>query len=118
MVTPEFEFTVTTARRKDRMVVAVSGILDETSVGEFRRAFVQVLNASERLVVLDVSGVPLIDSDGFGALINIQKRLTESGKTLALAGCQQAVRLALSLTRLEVLFPSYADVDSVPIVRA
>lgn len=108
------DFSITAAPDKDRVIVSIRGMLDETSVGEFRRAFVPVLNGRERVVVLDVSGVPLIDSDGFGALINLQKRLTESGKMLALAGCQEAVRLALALTRLEVLFASYPDVDSVP----
>lgn len=113
----EPDFTVETYRRNGRQVVVVRGILDESSVGEFRRAFVQALNEPELLVIVDVSGVPLIDSDGFGALIIIQKRLTEVGKSLALAGCQEAVRLALSLTRLEVLFPSYPDVESVPLDR-
>jgi anti-anti-sigma factor len=113
----EPDFSVETYRRNGRQVVVVRGILDESSVGEFRRAFVQALNEPERLVIVDVSEVPLIDSDGFGALIIIQKRLTEMNKSLALAGCQEAVRLALSLTRLEVLFPTYPDVESVPLDR-
>jgi len=92
-------------------------MLDDTSVSELRRAFVSVFSESERLVVLDVSSVPLIDSDGFGALINIQKRLTEMDRSLALAGCQEAVRIALALTRLEVLFPAYPTVNSVPALK-
>lgn len=108
------EFAITTQGRTDRLVISVKGLLDESSLNEFRRAVVQAITGPERLIIIDASGVPLIDSDGFGALINLQKRLTETGKTLALAGCQEPVRIALALTRLEVLFPTYLDVDSVP----
>jgi anti-anti-sigma factor len=114
------EFVVTMVPvpgQSDLLVLSVDGMLDEFSVGEFRRSVAHVVNGPERLIVLDMSKVPLIDSDGFGALINLQKRLTEKGKSLALAGCQEAVRIALSLTRLEVLFPSYANVESVPVAK-
>jgi anti-sigma B factor antagonist len=111
---PEPSFDVSISKGRDRIIVTLSGILDETSVGEFRRAFLPVFETTERLVVVDVTGVPLIDSDGVGALINVQKRLTEKERSLALAGCQEAVRIALALTRLEVLFPSYPTADRVP----
>jgi len=56
----------------------------------------------------------LVDSAGFGALINIQKRLTEAGRQLALVGCHESVLRALRLTRLEILFPHYPSIADVP----
>ncbi len=114
MSLPDTDFTLTVRRQRDRLIVALSGVLDESTVGDLRSTLVRALEEAEQSVILDVTNVPLIDSDGFGALINIQKRLTEAGKSLALTGCQEAVRLALSLTRLEVLFPCYPTNESVP----
>jgi len=105
---------LTITQNQDRLVVKLGGVLDGEELSELRLAVPEILSNPLRLIVLDVSEVSLIDSEGFGALLNIQKQLTESDKTMALAGCREAVLLALSLTRLEVLFRCYPDVQSVP----
>jgi anti-sigma B factor antagonist len=105
---------LTITQNQDRLVIKLGGVLDDGELVELRRATPEILNEPFRLIVLDVSDVSFIDSEGFGALLNIQKQLTESDKSMALAGCREAVRLALSLTRLEVLFRCYPDVQSVP----
>lgn len=96
------------------LVVEVCGVLDEHSVSHLRRTLTELYEVKDVSVVLDMSRVPLVDSEGFGTLIHIQKRLTEMGRKLILVGCQEAVRLALSLTRLEMLFPNYPSLQQIP----
>jgi anti-anti-sigma factor len=63
---------------------------------------------------MDMSRVNHVDSEGFGALLYLQKKLVENGKRLALVGCQERVREALQLTRLEALLPHYISFDNLP----
>ena len=98
----------------DQLLVRLRGILDESAIADLRRVAVAIYDCPAQTVVLDLTAVPLVDSDGFGTLINMQKRLTETKRSLALVGCQEAVRMALTLTRLEVLLPCYPSLRDVP----
>lgn len=107
--------TCSLSRKSGLLVVKPAGMIDEQSVHALRHSFHEVYSTKSKVVVMDMARVPLVDSEGLGALINLQKRLVESGRKLVLVGCQEPVRAALSLTRLEVLFPHYPTLASVPL---
>lgn len=113
MKSADAELAVTVQRRDDLAVVELVGSLESASLGDLRRALDALVSDPAPTVVLDMARVPSVESEGFGLLIHAQKRLVESGKRLALAGCQEPVRAALALTGLEFLFPLYASLDSV-----
>lgn len=106
--------TLREKKRSQTLIVEIASALDETSVQELRAAFTAILQRARRIVAVDMSRVSHVDSEGFGALLYLQKRLVENGRMLALVGCQDSVREALQLTRLEALLPHYASMDLLP----
>jgi anti-sigma B factor antagonist len=62
-----------------------------------------------RHLILDLSGVPYIDSAGIGALVGAYVNHQKDGRSLALVGVSQRVRDALAVTRVEQFFRFYDD---------
>ncbi|MBW3644458.1 MAG: STAS domain-containing protein [Actinobacteria bacterium] len=72
------------------------GELDAFTVGQFREALTE-LGGSRRLVI-DLSGVPFLDSAGLGALIGGVRRAREAGGDVAVYGARPAVARLLHTT--------------------
>jgi anti-sigma B factor antagonist len=64
------------------------------------------LNNSPSLII-DLSGVPYIDSAGIGALIGAHVNHQKMGRSLALVGVNERVRNALKITQVESFFRFY-----------
>jgi anti-anti-sigma factor len=60
-------------------------------------------------LVLDLSGVPYLDSSGMGMLIGVYVSAVRDGRQLKLAGLTAKVRRVLTTTRLLKLFEVYDD---------
>ena len=63
-------------------------------------------NQSPRLI-LDLSGVPYIDSAGIGVLVGAYVTQQKDGRSLAFVGVKQRVRDAMQVTRVEQFFRFY-----------
>lgn len=59
-------------------------------------------------LVLDLTGVPYVDSAGVGALVGAYVRLQKDQHTLSLAGTNERVRNTLKVTKVENFF-EYID---------
>ncbi len=70
-------------------------------------------NGAHRLV-LEMSGVPYIDSAGLGSLAHASGVAQERGGTLRLAGVTDKVAALLRLTRVDTLLPMDADEAAAP----
>jgi anti-sigma B factor antagonist len=73
-----------------------SGELDAFTVGQFREALTE-LGCSGHLLI-DLSGVPFLDSAGLGALIGGVRRAREAGGDVAVFGPRPAVARVLRTT--------------------
>ena len=62
---------------------------------------------TSRKLILDLAGVPYIDSAGIGALVGAYVNHEKDGRSLALVGVSQRVRDALQVTRVEQFFQFY-----------
>ena len=65
-------------------------------------------------LIIDLSGVPYIDSAGIGALVNGYVSHQNAGKTLSLAGVNDRVRTALRIANVEQflpIFPSLSEAE-------
>jgi anti-sigma B factor antagonist len=62
---------------------------------------------TSRKLILDLSGVPYIDSAGIGALVGAYVSHQKDGRCLALVGVKQRVRDAMHVTRVEQFFQFY-----------
>jgi anti-sigma B factor antagonist len=63
-----------------------------------------------RALILDFTGVPLMDSAGIGALVGAYVNRQKDGRSLALVGVNQRIHQALEVTRIESLFRFYDSV--------
>lgn len=93
-------------------ILDVSGRL---TIGEpsehLHQALEAVVKDGSRNVVVDLNGVPQIDSSGISALVRISIKLTREGGGLRLVCKPGRVRDALTVTRLVEAIPTF-DTDA------
>jgi anti-sigma B factor antagonist len=90
-------------------VVGLRGELD-VAVAVRVVAELSVVAASERHIIIDLTGLDFIDSSGLAALVRVRERARHAGGDLLLAGPQQQVLRLLTLTRLTDAFSVHASV--------
>ncbi|MBI1761665.1 MAG: STAS domain-containing protein [Acidobacteria bacterium] len=71
----------------------------------------KVLEAGTAKVLLNLTGVPIIDSMGIGEIVRAFKRVQQSGGELKLVGVTERVYGALRITQLLDLIESYKTED-------
>lgn len=82
-------------RQQDEyQVLRPEGDLDVYTVGSLRDAIGAMIEGSTPHVVVDLDGVPFMDSSGLGALMGGVRRLREAGGDLAIA-CTREQHLKL-----------------------
>jgi anti-sigma B factor antagonist len=75
-------------------VLRPQGDLDVYTVGSLRDALGQMISDKTPKIVVDLDGVPFMDSSGLGALMGGVRRLRESGGDLAIS-CTREQHLKL-----------------------
>jgi len=103
---------MTTRLRKsgDAAVLEVDGKLKMgEAVDQFRAQWTQAINDGARLLVIVLSGVPVIDSSGLGSLMRCYASLKAVGGRVKLVGANEVVRQTLDVTHLDKLFDFYDD---------
>jgi len=86
------------------LVIAPEGRVDSVSSGELERLVVSRIDAGEKRLVLDLSGVEYISSAGLRVLLMAAKRLKEPPGGLVLCGMGPSVRTVLELAGFLPLF--------------
>jgi anti-sigma B factor antagonist len=78
----------------DYKVLRPQGDLDVYTVGSLRDALGKLIEERSQRVVVDLDGVPFMDSSGLGALMGGVRRMRETGGDLAIA-CTREQHLKL-----------------------
>ncbi len=86
--------------------------LNHENAEQFIIAVAERSYSGQPMVVIDMSSVPLVDSAGLEALLDIQQRFRESAGSLKLAGLTQLCEDVLRVTGLSQRFETYADTNS------
>ena len=89
-------------------VLTLRGALTSTSSPAFTEAVIGV--AAPRLIV-DLTGVPMVDSVAIGALVRAFVSCHKSGRKLGLVGLNHRVHNVLQLTGVAPLFGTFATVE-------
>ena len=80
--------------REGYRLLSPSGDLDVYTVGSLRDALGKMIDDETPKVVVDLDGVPFMDSSGLGALMGGVRRLREAGGDLAIS-CTKEQHLKL-----------------------
>lgn len=90
-------------------VIVLNGELVMASCAEAKTRLAELIKSGEGDVVLDITGVPFVDSSGLSVLVSALKNAQSVGRELVLAGAVAEVVALLELTRLHLVFALYED---------
>jgi len=93
----------------DVTVVELHGDLDADVVELFQNAITEIVTKRKTGVVLDMSGVGFIDSQGLEQLLWTRDYCNENMRELRLAGLDENCARILEITRLANEFGHYAE---------
>ena len=93
-------------------VTTLRGELTKDEVDQFRKTMVEQINERSRDVVLDVSQVSFIDSQGLESLLWLQDQCLERLGQIRLAACNENVTTILKITRLNEAIESHRDLPA------
>jgi anti-sigma B factor antagonist len=87
--------------------------MDLQVAGQFRSALLELIQAGQTRLVVDLEDVNFIDSSGLGALVTALKtvKLRNTDGDIRLANVRPPVVALLEIIRLHRVFSSYPSVD-------
>jgi len=95
----------------DTAVIEVEGDIDLHRSPRFQKGILSVLNDKPGKVVLDLSGVPYMDSSGVASMVKLLSRTRERGIGLKLANTSTKVKSILEITSLDTVFELTDSLD-------
>lgn len=95
------ELTVRTREAAPFTVVEVEGDLDLVSVGTLRSALEGLFRERRSHLVLDLRGVPFLDSTGLGVLVAAQRAVKPHGGEVRIVCADEHILRVLSITGLD-----------------
>ena len=98
-------------------VLEVRGDLDMATSPQLGDGLRRLIDAGDRHVVVDLTGVAFMDSSALGALVVAYKAMREVGARLSLAGAQPAVLTVLRITSVDRVIDVYDDVPAAEAAR-
>jgi anti-sigma B factor antagonist len=87
--------------RGDTVALRLGGDLDMSSTFALEPVLDRVLAAHPRELVLDLEGVPFVDSSGLGLLIATHERATGAGVDMAISGVAPEARRLFQIAGLD-----------------
>ena len=93
-------------------LVRPQGLLVGADADALESKVQQLFDAGGREVIIDMSGIALVDSCGLETLLNLAERQIRNGRSLKLAGATPVLQEVLELTELAPLFQCYRDVEA------
>ena len=85
----------------DSVVLNVRGELDAACVDEIREVVDRLATAGHRSIIVDLSGLLVIDSSGIGSIVSLYKRVRGKGGTVAVRGAKDQPLAILRLLKLD-----------------
>lgn len=86
------------------LTLHLSGELDALTAGDLRPTLDSLAEQGGRQIVVDMSGLRLIDSSGVGALVALYKRARENGGAVRFEGARDQPLAIFRLLRLDLVF--------------
>lgn len=93
-------------------VLEPNGALIQDDADQFKTRLTEALAESSGRVIVDLGGVPFVDSRGLEVLVEANDTLVEGGRALKLCRINETIREVLDLTGLAVRFDHFDDTNS------
>lgn len=93
-------------------VYTPDGAIDLHVAPEIRAELRAMIDKKPKRLIVDLTGVPYIDSSGLAVLIGAMQGLEAEGGVFMLAGAQQAVQMILESAKLDKYFQLYPNVGA------
>ncbi len=93
----------------EQRILTLEGALVMTTMFEFQA---MARADTSRVLIIDFTNVPYVDSAGIGALVGAYVTRQHSGRILALVGVSDRVHNALKVTRVEQFFNFYDSLSA------
>ena len=104
------DLSLTTRTEGDRTVVTVGGEIDVYTAPKLREQLVDLVNAGQYHLVVDMEQVEFLDSTGLGVLVGGLKRVRNHDGSLQLACTQEKILKIFRITGLTKVFPIHGSV--------
>jgi anti-sigma B factor antagonist len=88
----------------DETTVRIGGTLDALSTPEIRPAIDQIVADERKLVVVELSGLELIDSSGVAIIVSLYKRVRAGGGQVNVVGARDQPLAIFKLLRMDRVF--------------
>jgi anti-sigma B factor antagonist len=106
---PDAPLTIATSAPSDKAaVLKLDGPLVISHLFQFQTA---LREQTAPTVVIDITGVPYMDSSGLGAILNGFVSAQKSGRRVVLAGINDRVKALFQLTKVDSIVKSYATAE-------
>lgn len=91
-------------------VVSLSGDLVRDTLADLHRSLQPYVSSHDPGIVLDLTDVGFVSSEGLGLFIRVGKTLEEQGRVLALAALPRHVERIMRAIGLDQVFPMFRGV--------
>jgi anti-sigma B factor antagonist len=92
--------------------ITLDGRLDASNAQTLKESLEQLIDGGITQLVVDLAGVPFIDSAGLAALVSTLKTTRRVGGNVLLTEVQPQARTVFSLTMLDQVFAIYPNVEA------
>jgi anti-sigma B factor antagonist len=82
------------------------------AVDDFRSRWTEALAGGAQNIVVNLAGVPMVDSSGIGSLIRCHSAVNAAGGKLMIVGATNTVMQAFKVTRLDRVLALHPDEKS------
>lgn len=89
------------------IIVILEGELDISVIEPIREKFRKLTDEKKEALVVNLAGVPYIDSSGLGMFVETMQAMEKYGGKMGFAGLTPDVRKVFELTRLDKFFSIY-----------
>ena len=91
----------------NQLLVRLNGRLDAVTSAEVKTTLKTQIEAGQLQIIVDLQGVPFIDSSGLAALVSGLRLAREKGGKIVLSGVQAQAYTVFRLTMLDRVFSIY-----------
>jgi anti-sigma B factor antagonist len=97
--------------KENGAILHLEGKIIGDGVAQFKQAIEEQINSNINWLILDLSGVPLMDSSALGTIIMAFLRLKEKKGKIVLIYAQKSILEILNITKLNSLFEIYDNMQ-------